>query len=285
MLGPTRLIRQLKGRGVLMRKFALALLIVAACGSESVFDERFAESGLLQGPTINVSPADPDKFTFSMVGDLHVGGGTERFRDILNRASTSQSEFIVLLGDIVDQGKEDDVEAVHAALVDQGFDQKYLPVIGNHDVFYSGWNFYRTRFGASHYTVDIGNCRFIVLDTADGVVGEDQVAWLEAQLQRPTDKNLFILSHYLPVIPGQRTYLRLSNQNEAERLMAMASRYGVKGWFGGHYHSYIKETIGGVTYVVAGGGGGRRMAPVFSYFYVDVRIDGKAVDFQFRAVP
>jgi hypothetical protein len=106
--------------------------------------------------------------------------------------------------------------------------------------------------------------------------------WLKEELEKSGEINKFILTHYMPVVPGQRTYLRLSNQVEAERLMKLASRHRTKGVFGGHYHSYCRENISGVEYTVAGGGGGRRMEPIKNHFFVQVSVKQENVGFQIR---
>jgi hypothetical protein len=97
-------------------------------------------------------------------------------------------------------------------------------------------------------------------------------------------ENLFFLSHYLPVIPGQRTYLKLANRDEAIRLLRLAADHKVAAWLGAHYHSFITDTIAGVKLVVAGGGGERRMAPVSDYFFVQVTVDENRVSAQMKKI-
>jgi 3',5'-cyclic AMP phosphodiesterase CpdA len=268
-----------------MKKLILIFaLLVVACTSRTVFDERFSESGILSQPPF-MGPADPESFKFAMVGDLHVGGtDTARLERILDQAQAEGDEFIVLLGDIVDKGEEISFSAVQQVIQNKGYNQKVITLLGNHDVFEEGWKFYKNLWGASHYVVDAGNSRFIVLDTADGTLGKQQFDWLSEELSKTSAKNIFLLTHYMPVVPGQRTYLRLANQTEAERLMKLASRSGVRGMYGGHYHSYCYETIEGVDYVVAGGGGGRRMEPVKEFFFVQVSVSGREVSYNLRTV-
>ena len=42
---------------------------------------------------------------------------------------------------------------------------------------------------------------------------------MKNELEKAQPTNTFLLSHYLPVVPEERTYLRLSNEDEAERLL------------------------------------------------------------------
>lgn len=249
--------------------------------SQSSNFDRFEENRSLNATSLDISLADSENYSFGIVGDLHVGeSNTSRLRNILQLARANNDEFMVLLGDLADKGDLNDFEAIDQALTDEGYGQKTLVVIGNHDIFNSGWEYYRNLYGATHYSFSVGNAQFFGLDTADGTVGEEQSQWLEDELKRSTQKNKFIITHYLPIIPGQTTYLKLANEVEATNLMAMATQNGVRAWLGGHYHSYAVDTIEGVQYVVAGGGGGRRMPPVWDYFYVRVIVRGTDVSYE-----
>lgn len=265
---------------------ALIALVVTSCVSQTVPSERTSDSRSLSPPPNTVTLADPDHFTFAAVADLHIAShDTSRLQRILTAATAENDSFIILLGDIVDKGAQDDFLAVQSALHDAGFDGKVFPMLGNHDVFNNGWAYYKQIFGPNYYRFAVGNSTFFAMDTADGTLGAEQMDWLENQLESlPAGGNTFFLSHYLPVIPGQRTYLKLADQNEALHLMKLALNHGVSAWLGGHYHSYIQEVIDGVTYVVAGGGGERRMAPVSDYFFVQVSVSGRDVSVKMNKV-
>jgi predicted phosphodiesterase len=261
------------------------VLSLGSCVSRSTWDERFTISESLSAPSV-AQVSELNQFKFAMVGDLHVSNGdTQILRQILKGAQDEQDEFIVLLGDLVDRGDVGSFTAIKDALKAYGFEGKVLSLIGNHEIFEGGWQDFRSVWGASHYSISIGNSQFVVLDTADGVIGESQFEWLREALQKNTEStHTFILSHYMPVVPGQRTYLRLSNLNEAERLMKLSSVHGVRGVFGGHYHSFCQEKIAGVEYIVAGGGGGRRMEPIKNHFFVQVAISGSNVSYHLRLI-
>jgi hypothetical protein len=260
------------------------MLLVLSCVSRTSPDARVAESLAVAVPA-TFTVADPEKFTFAAVGDLHIGSGnTDRMRAILASAAAGGDEFVVFLGDNVDQGDRSDVLAFRQAIHDTGWDNKNFSVAGNHDVFNAGWDYYKELNGSSTYAFTAGNSKFIAVDTADGTMGSKQTRWLRDRLAETTQKHTFILSHYLPVIPGQETWLKLSSDTEAADLMSLSTRSRVTAWLGAHYHSYIAEAVGGVTYVVAGGGGGRRMAPVSDYFYARISIDGDAVSYEMKRV-
>jgi hypothetical protein len=263
----------------------VTVLAIVCCVSRTVPGERFRDSRVLQVAQPQVQLPDPQHYTFAVVGDLHIQrGDTARFRRILTAASAEGDAFGVFLGDLVDNGLESDFAAYARALADTGWSAKAFSVIGNHDIFGDGWTYYKQTNGPSHYTFQIGNAKFIALDTADGSLGAEQAEWLKTELSKPNPGLLFLASHYMPDVPGISTYLRLADEVEAARLMALATRSGVRAWFGAHYHSYVVGSIEGVDYVVAGGGGGKRMPPVAGFFFVQVAVNGQSVSYTLRNV-
>jgi len=248
--------------------------------------ERLRESGELSAPPVSVSLSDPENYSFAVVGDLHIlGGDTARTRKILTQAAAENDAFVIFLGDIVDKGDLSDVVAFRDVITELNWTGRAFPVLGNHDIFNDGWTHYRALNGPSRYTVDIGNLRLYVLDTADGTVGAMQREQLEAELASEGGPALRVLaSHYLPMIPEQRTYLKLADDTEALRLMKLAAASHVKAWFGAHYHSYVTGTIEGVDYVCAGGGGGRRMQPVTEFFFVQVQVQKDQLTYHLRKI-
>lgn len=260
------------------------LLCVAllSCVSRSGPSQRFVESSALTAPVTNIAVTDPNNFSFAAVGDLHIGGGgTSRLTNILQQADAQGAEFSILLGDIVDKGAEIDFAAVDTAANALGYAARLVTVVGNHDIFYDGWTHWKQHWGPSHYRVTVGNARFFILDTADGTLGEDQMDWLEAQLAQPWTGHTFLCSHYGPDAPN---YLRLANADEAVQFMAVAKKYGVTASLAAHYHSYLKKQISGVDYVIAGGGGGKRMDPIHDFFFVLVKVNGSTVTYELKIV-
>ncbi len=254
--------------------------LVLGCVSRTLPEGRFSQSQTLSLPTgaLTASVSDAEHFSFLAVGDLHISqGDTSRLGRILDAGAAKGDAFVALLGDIVDSGEASDVNAVWSLIAAKGWAGKVAPVIGNHDVFHEGWEAWRTSNGPSHYSFAVGNSQFIALDTADGTLGEAHLDWFENELRATRPSHLFVLSHYLPVVPGVRTYLRFSDESEALRVRSLAHRYEVSAWLGAHYHSFVEGTVDGVRYVVAGGGGGRRMPPVLNYFFVRVTVDGANV--------
>ena len=273
-----------------MRMPSVVLILLAGgCVSRSDPAGRFAESAVAlasaSSPVTTFHPSDPDHFSFGVVGDLHIrSANTLLFRRMLSMAADEGDGLFIVLGDIVDQGDRSDVVAYRQTIAESGWERRVLSVIGNHDVFGDGWRPFLELNGPSHWMISVGNSEFIALDTADGSVHPAEVTWLEDQLAKGKARHRFLLSHYPPRVAGQVTYLRLADEQEAIRLMALASRGGVHGWLSAHYHSYVLDQLEGVTYLVAGGGGGRRLPPLLQNFFVQVVVDGERVEYRVREV-
>jgi hypothetical protein len=265
---------------------AVAAVVVGRCMSDSTPEQRFDQSSGVAPLVSSIPVSDPNNFTFAIVGDLHIGNqGVQRLQEILTGAAAENDSFVIFLGDIVEDGNLADVQAFRNTLSETGWDQKSEPVIGNHDIFNNGWQYYLQYNGPSHFTFTAGNSLFIVLDTASGTVGNEQTTWLQSQLQSsnlPT--NTFLLSHYGPVVPTIQTYLKLANQQEAQNIMSMAVQSGVRAWFAAHYHSYLNGVVNGVNVVIAGGGGGKRMPPVEQFFFVQVSVSGTNVTYKMNTI-
>ncbi|MBI4405724.1 MAG: metallophosphoesterase [Deltaproteobacteria bacterium] len=264
----------------------VVVLTCVSCVSKTGQEQRFSESATLTPPRLELNLRDSENYSFAAVGDLHVGNGdTTRLRTILNSAREEGDAFILLLGDLADEGERIDFVAIKEAIREAGFENKVLYVIGNHDIVREGWTHWKELLGPTHYSVAAGNSKFIVTDSADGTLGKTQWDWLTEELKQSRPTHLFLLSHYLPIVPGERTFLRFPDEWEGARLMRLAVNYSVTAWLGGHFHSFAKGTVDGVTYVVAGGGGGKRLGPVTDFFFVQVRVQGTTVNYELRIVP
>jgi 3',5'-cyclic AMP phosphodiesterase CpdA len=90
----------------------------------------------------------------------------------------------------------------------------------------------------SFYVDDVGDVRFIALDTvcdaggADGSVGTSQLEWLAAQLDQARDRDVVVLSHHT-----SDTLANPRGEQHPERLIGLLERSGsVVLWLNGHIH-------------------------------------------------
>lgn len=260
------------------------LFFAQSCVSGSNPEQRDADNANAAAPRFLHALTNSNQFSFIAVGDTHLGGDNSRIQRILQAATARSNEFFIVLGDIVDRGASQHYAGLKALIDTEGWSGRFFPILGNHDVMGSSWQDFKSNFGASYYTFDVGNSRFIALDTADATLGDRQWAWFQNELNKPRPQNTFVLSHYSPILPeindDPLQYLKFSNPEEGARFMSLCAKRGVKAVLAAHYHAYLRGNVGGTDYVVAGGGGGRCMHPTNEHFYVEVTVNGGEVGYE-----
>lgn len=164
-----------------------------------------------------------------------------------------------------------------------------FPASGNHDDADDGGTTFRRVFvlpenGAPAglerwYSFDWGDVHFIALDTER--IGPEQTAWLEQDLARNSLPWKVAYLHRPPYSSGAHG----SSPSVRAAFSPLFEQFGVQLVLAGHDHDYERTIpLGGVTYVVTGGGGystrpvGRsdftaRAASVFHFVLVEVRAD------------
>ena len=104
-------------------------------------EERYSESVGLPTPVFSVQLADPEHYSFAIVGDLHVRfGDTSRLERILGDAAAEGDAFVILLGDNVDDGQKEDFLAVKRAIEKGGRMQPEHAAWNPSGYFWNGWH-------------------------------------------------------------------------------------------------------------------------------------------------
>jgi predicted phosphodiesterase len=213
------------------------------------------------------SGGDGSRFSFAVLGDSGDGGKNQlAVAALLERL---KPDLILHTGDVVYPSGEE-----------RHYDRRFFvpyrrvikevpvfPTLGNHDLEKGGAayfnNFHLPRNNPHdtkrYYSFDWGNAHFVALNSElyheDGVGGpEEQKAWLERDLKETDRPWKFVFVH--------RSIYSSSNHGSDETiredLEPVLVRHGVDMVFSGHDHNYERTVpIGGVTYVVSGGGGKR----------------------------
>ncbi len=228
---------------------------------EVIAGEDHAEGELTTAPEIGA----PVPLTFVVFGDTR--SSSDAHRRIVERVRTEVPDFVLGTGDLVDEGHDQrqwqtffDVEGPLLR------DNVFFPSLGNHDRQGRGRTAdnYRQWFslpdnGAEperSYAFTWGVARFLILDSnANSFALTDQTEWLERELaaarQDPRLIHIFVVMHHPPFsisLHGGQRDLR-------ERWTPLFERYGVTAVFSGHDHVYSRAEVGGVRYIVSGGGG------------------------------
>ncbi len=234
---------------------SLPFLLIVSCTNIGIsqLNDRVSDnfSGGLSAPA-DIDPTGTDQFSFVVMGDTHVGGPGGGIVDRVAQMAFSHGDaFAVVAGDITHGGV--DGEFSQFKLI---FDRLPLPwraVIGNHDIFFGGWGRYRTQIGRSIYSFNADNVHFVVLDSANGVLGQNQLDWVEQDLARNTRPHVVMVSHFPPWNGTFASIYRMSSEEEAALIKDIAYRYNVDLFFSGHYHGYNEIDLGRTKYIVTGG--------------------------------
>jgi 3',5'-cyclic AMP phosphodiesterase CpdA len=205
--------------------------------------------------------------------DYH--GSLVKLRDALDYFNTQKLEFVVMLGDFVDDGSHN-FQPVLKLLGKSK--HKIYPVFGNHDyVAISGDRKALAKLfdmGNTYYSWSQGGYRFVVLDTNDGEIAKKGFSHQkECELEAPNKEDLHYIDYWLSdkhawngyILKKQQAWLKgelaaarradekvvlfghdplypiihdkLRNADEILRLLGDWGTDDVVGYFAGHYHN------------------------------------------------
>jgi predicted phosphodiesterase len=195
--------------------------------------------------------ANAASFSFAALGDTHIGSPAGNLMARALQISKADGDsFAVIAGDITNTGLEGEFLTWQA--VAAGIAYPVFPAIGNHDIFFGGWENYKRVIGRSIYSINAGNAHIAFIDTANGTIGESQLSWLRADLTAATNPVKIVIMHY-PAFTGEfSSIFKLSSDEEATIFKDMMDELGVNLVIGGHYHGYGDRTIGNTRYLVTG---------------------------------
>jgi hypothetical protein len=238
-------------------------------------------------PVPRVDPPDDTVFRFGILGDLHVG--SPRAEPLVSAAvddlNASGAELVVQLGDITDEGKEEQFK--RAAELLARLQMPVATMMGNHDVLalggtdLTGRGFYTASFGreADGVLLEHRGWRFAVLDSATHLAspftafdlvtgtfldvpggaivrGSLTVPQHEilAEVAAPGAPPAFVFLHHPPQpYMGFPPILFGLREADSGRLHAVADSGNVWGVFAGHTHrNAITRRFGRVPAVEVG---------------------------------
>lgn len=206
-------------------------------------------------------PADADHVRFAVVGDL--GSGAKAEWDVVRGIRAYEPEFVVAPGDIVYQHGGWDEYGPHffAPYGPLLAEVPFYPALGNHDVRTEDGAPYLQAFalpaepgGERYYTFRSGPAQFFALDSTRSLrPGSQQHQWLAREGEASTARWKIAFFHH----PAFSSGLHGSHGPIQRDLPPLFTRLGFDLVLTGHDHHYERTVpIGGVTYLVSGGGGG-----------------------------
>ena len=260
------------------------LFIPTGDGVEKRFEQSAEMNKDLKAGTINAQ----DTYIFYVATDPHINE-THKNLSIFNNAfrNDTKAAFGVILGDCIDvrDNLPKYMEALAHDPTKHAYDHELFHILGNHDVFFNGWDNFKEIVGPSVYwfEVEAGTDRdlYISLDTATGTLGRKQTEWLREFLS----ENRFKYRHCVILTHTNFFYTDNSQTGsgnmpieECFSLIDLLSRHKISLVLQGHDHYREDITYGDVRYVILGAILDESENP--EYLKVEVSPDGVSLDWQ-----
>ncbi len=174
-------------------------------------------------------------------------------------ALTPQPDFVVITGDLTNDGKPEEYQALRDILAPLRLPAYVIP--GNHDnrhnlraaFFDHGYLPVGCEF--LHYTVDDFPVRLIALDTVEpgqsgGCLCPARLGWLAKRLGEAPDRPTVILMHHPPIDTGIGPMDRFGCANSAIAAHLVAAHGGVERILCGHVHRTVIVRWGGSVVLI-----------------------------------
>ncbi|HVK86418.1 MAG TPA: metallophosphoesterase [Kofleriaceae bacterium] len=225
-------------------------------------------AGATQTPvyTFRVPPAAGSVIRIGIYGDVRGGHGVHK--QLVDSMLAEPLDLIGVTGDMVRHGSDEaDWQRFFAITAPLLAQVPYLPAIGNHDLGWDGAGAARDAQevfalppgpagrppGAYWYSVDLADIHLVFLDS-NAYERVSQDLWLEADLAAARSRKvraILVLTHDGPYSRGTHR----GNREARTRLVPILMRHRVDYVFSGHDHIYQRGEVGGLRYIVTGGGG------------------------------
>jgi hypothetical protein len=212
-------------------------------------------------------------FAFFVAGDHHIGNYLRLLYPTELR--DSDHDFGILVGDILRKPNRERSDYFLMQFNKWGVDRPIFVVTGNHDVLEGeereprikygdlpngfGLDDFRSVYGPDNFWFRFSGCLFIGLNDVDisaedGSLDEYFIEFLEGVLKREAKdaRMIFVFMHIPPFTRADHIYRYPSIKSE--RFTSLIEEFGVDYVFSGHFHSYLRGTVGKTNYVISGGG-------------------------------
>jgi predicted phosphodiesterase len=238
--------------------FLFTLLGIFFLGSGCTVDffGLFASSELeerLESKNVFHFLADPDRnlplgaeYSFVTLTDTHIDAGNAHGLEKLKDRIEPGDKFVVVTGDITQNGRRGDVEKFIAIAKSLGI--PCYPVIGNHDIYFGNFPNWRDLIGSTSYRIDHSNTTLFILDSANASFGAPQINWLRDELGSAKDR-VFVFTHANLFVETPLDVQQLTETRERARLLSIL-KGRVDAVFMGHLHKRLIREAGGVKYIV-----------------------------------
>ena len=202
-----------------------------------------------------------DEYTIYVCTDSHITKKTHKNLDyfMAQYKAAAGPKLALHLGDIIDAQKNFACADSIVHFAGQTRQDTLLITPGNHDIYFKQWPIYRDFFKTSVYWFDTRNGNkkldlFICLDTAEGTLGIDQMAWLRKLLAEKSQegyRRIIVFTHtHFWKLDGSQGHTSNFSLEETYELAALLDEYDVEFVWSGHQHARQSVIYKGVNYLV-----------------------------------
>lgn len=236
------------------------------------------------GPTFSVTDAALGKqvsviaygdMRFHDVSDTTVANPAAR-KALVERIAEERPAAVQLTGDVPYRGSDaadyEDYKVESAPWRDAGL--RVYPAMGNHELaggaeqgVANWWTAFPELRGRRWYSVALGTRIYMIqLDTmSDLRDGSAQRVWLDAQMKAlPKTVDFVMIGLHHPPVADIQTRIEVDHNPRPNEIALRDYLTAVQPTMhaqvlvtAGHIHNYERAVVGGVTYLVSGGGGAR----------------------------
>ncbi|MDT0379905.1 phosphodiester glycosidase family protein [Streptomyces sp. DSM 42041] len=193
-------------------------------------------------------------------------------RRTLREIRAADPDFVVVNGDLVDEGSPEDLAFARQVLEDElGDAVPWYYVPGNHEVMGGSIDAFVAEFGPARRTFDHEGTRFVTLDTSSlSLGGLEQFAALRGHLDAAARdrrvRSVAVVQHVPPRDPTPQRASRLTDRLEADLLEKLLSAFHARSgkdvlFVGSHVGVFHASRVNGVSYLVNGNAGKNPAAP------------------------
>jgi hypothetical protein len=190
-------------------------------------------------------------YSLLIAGDSEIGG-TNNLDTLISRAKKPGVAGYVIVGDIT-SGDPKGYDIVEHDLDTKNPDHAFY-ILGNHDLFFNGWDKYYSYFGSSTYAFTVktneASDLYICLDSGNGTIGSRQLEWLSDLLAKERKNHRFcIIFSHVNFFREHHTFSANPLVDELHVLLDLFYRYSIDMVITGHDHHRSTEFFGKTQYI------------------------------------
>ena len=205
-------------------------------------------------------------FIFGQISDSHIGFKKEPNAD---PAGTLQSAldkfkppvapaFLLHTGDVSQLAKPEEFDTAEQIIRGAGHNTFYVP--GEHDMVGDNGKAFLARFATASqrgwYSFDFNGVHFIALvnvfdlkEGGAGSLGDEQLAWLAADLRNRTASTPIVVFTHIPLWPAYAPWGW--DTTDSAQALSQLRRFGSVTVLNGHIHQVMQKVEGNITFHTA----------------------------------